>query len=65
MYRKSGFKKKRIVHENTILKSSILYLYITAEISVLPKKARSDQIGENSHSFFNVSYTLYKSMVAL
>ena len=29
----------------------------------LPKSARSAQTFENSHSFFNVSYTWYKSLV--
>ena len=40
-------------------------LSVWKTVSVLPKSALSAQsakIGENSHSFFNVSYTWYKSL---
>ena len=33
------------------------------KISVLPKTARSTQTFENSPSFFDVSYTCYKSLI--
>ena len=33
------------------------------KFSVLPKTARSTQTVENSHSFFDVSYTCYKSLI--
>ena len=33
------------------------------KISVLPKATKSAQTVENSHSFFNISYTCYKSLL--
>ena len=38
-------------------------LSVWRTVSVLPKSAQSAQTVENSHSFFNVSYTWYKSLV--
>ena len=37
-------------------------LSVWRTVSVLPKSAQSAQTVENSHSFFNVSYTWYKSL---
>jgi hypothetical protein len=37
-------------------------LSVWRTVLVLPKSAQSAQTVENSHSFFNVSYTWYKSL---
>ena len=42
--------------------SKLAYFSFCLAVSVLPKTARSAQTVENSHSFFNVSYTWYKNV---
>ena len=42
--------------------SKVAYFSFCFAVLVLPKSARSAQTGENSHIFFNVSYTWYKSL---
>jgi hypothetical protein len=37
--------------------SKVAYFSFCSAVSVLPKLAQSAQTVENSHSFFNVSYT--------
>ena len=57
------FLKSFFAHENIKkLASKVAYFSFSSAVLVLPKSARSAQTVENPHSFFNVSYTWYKSM---
>jgi hypothetical protein len=55
------FKKKfQLFFDPEKLKKTplkVAYFSFFSAVSVLPKSAQSAQTDENSHSFFNVSYT--------
>ena len=44
--------------------SKVAYFSFCSAVLVLPKSAQSAQTVENLHSFFNVSYTWYKSLLS-